>query len=122
MAALRLARAYTGRDSYVLVEGSYHGLFDAAMWMANMDDWDRSQRRPAEGPLFAGHPADPRARSSHLTPMNDEQRLEDLFKQHGDDDRRHADRADPGQLLRDLRPAEFVKLRPRALRPNTACC
>jgi len=31
MAALRLARAHTGRDSYLLIEGSYHGLFDAAM-------------------------------------------------------------------------------------------
>src|SRR3984893_10320473 len=32
MAALRLARAYTGKDDYVILEGSYHGLFDAAMW------------------------------------------------------------------------------------------
>jgi glutamate-1-semialdehyde 2,1-aminomutase len=32
MAALRLARAYTGKDSYVVVEGGYHGVFDAALW------------------------------------------------------------------------------------------
>ena len=32
MAALRLARAFTGRDSYVVVEGGYHGVFDAALW------------------------------------------------------------------------------------------
>jgi glutamate-1-semialdehyde 2,1-aminomutase len=31
MAALRLARAYTGREQYLLVEGGYHGLFDAAI-------------------------------------------------------------------------------------------
>src|SRR5215472_27803 len=29
MAALRLARGATGRDGYVILEGSYHGLFDA---------------------------------------------------------------------------------------------
>ena len=39
MAAPRLARAYTGRESYLLVEGGYHGLFDAAMWQANVEDW-----------------------------------------------------------------------------------
>ncbi len=39
MAALRLARAHTGREQYLLVEGSYHGLFDAAMWQANVEDW-----------------------------------------------------------------------------------
>ena len=31
MAALRLARGYTGKDGYVIVEGGYHGLFDAAL-------------------------------------------------------------------------------------------
>ena len=30
MAGLRLARAYTGKDDYVILEGGYHGLFDAA--------------------------------------------------------------------------------------------
>ena len=39
MAALRLARAYTGKDDYVILEGSYHGLFDAAMWYTPMDKW-----------------------------------------------------------------------------------
>jgi len=39
MAALRLARAYTRKDDYVILEGSYHGLFDAAMWFTPMDKW-----------------------------------------------------------------------------------
>jgi len=39
MAALRLARAYTGKDDYVILEGSYHGLFDAAMWYTPMEKW-----------------------------------------------------------------------------------
>src|ERR1700730_17809234 len=37
MAGLRLARAYTGKDDYVILEGGYHGLFDAAMWFTPMD-------------------------------------------------------------------------------------
>jgi glutamate-1-semialdehyde 2,1-aminomutase len=84
MAALRLARAHTGRDSYLLVEGSYHGLFDAAMWMANMDDWDpASGRDPEVAPYSAGIPA--RLRDlAHLVPMNDPERLEDAFRRHGD--------------------------------------
>ena len=39
MAGLRLARAYTGRDDYIILEGGYHGLFDAAMWFTPMDQW-----------------------------------------------------------------------------------
>ena len=41
MAGLRLARAYTGKDDYVILEGSYHGLFDAAMWFTPMDKWSQ---------------------------------------------------------------------------------
>jgi glutamate-1-semialdehyde 2,1-aminomutase len=83
MAALRLARAHTGRDGYVLVEGSYHGLFDAAMWMANMADWQPGSGDPQKVPYSQGVPRTLGA-LAHLTPMNDEQRLEDLFRRHGD--------------------------------------
>src|SRR5690349_22893454 len=41
MAALRLARAYTNKDDYIILEGSYHGLFDAAMWYTPMDKWKK---------------------------------------------------------------------------------
>lgn len=84
MAALRLARAYTGRDEYLLVEGSYHGLFDAAMWTANMDGWDRKANSDPEIVSYGrGIPGAVR-QLAHLVPMNDEQRLEDLFRRHGD--------------------------------------
>src|SRR5262245_65225491 len=43
MAALRLARAFTGKDSYVVVEGGYHGVFDAALWYTPMRSWDPSK-------------------------------------------------------------------------------
>ena len=84
MAALRLARAYTGRDSYLLVEGGYHGLFDAAMWMANVEDWDRaSGDNPALVPYGKGIPQTLR-QFAHITPMNDFQRLEEVFRRYGD--------------------------------------
>ncbi|MCB2109416.1 MAG: aspartate aminotransferase family protein [Defluviimonas sp.] len=84
MAALRLARAYTGRDSYLLVEGGYHGLFDAAMWMANVEEWDRGQGRDPEVVSYSlGIPMELRS-LAHLVPMNDPERLEDTFRRHGD--------------------------------------
>ncbi len=83
MAALRLARAHTGRDSYLLVEGGYHGLFDAAMWMSNMEEWDLgSNDDPELVPYGKGIPQTVK-QLAHITPMNDLQRLEDMFKKHG---------------------------------------
>jgi glutamate-1-semialdehyde 2,1-aminomutase len=83
MAALRLARAHTGRDSYLLVEGGYHGLFDAAMWMSNMEDWEAGSNRDPELVSYGkGIPQTLKA-LAHITPMNNFQRLEDVFKRHG---------------------------------------
>jgi glutamate-1-semialdehyde 2,1-aminomutase len=83
MAALRLARAHTGRESYLLVEGSYHGLFDAAMWMVNLEDWEPSvNAEPQVVSYSKGIPQTLRD-LAHLTPMNNLQRLEDTFKAHG---------------------------------------
>jgi glutamate-1-semialdehyde 2,1-aminomutase len=83
MAALRLARAHTGRDQYLLVEGSYHGLFDAALWMVDLDDWEPGSGDPEVVSYSRGVPADLRS-LAHLVPMNDMQRLEDTFRRHGD--------------------------------------
>jgi glutamate-1-semialdehyde 2,1-aminomutase len=85
MAALRLARAYTGKESYILIEGGYHGLFDAAMWMANMDAWDPgSGLEPVKAPYSRGIPQ--RLKDLvHLAPMNDANKLEDIFKTNGND-------------------------------------
>lgn len=84
MAALRLARAFTGRESYILIEGGYHGLFDAAMWMANMDEWDPgSGLEPSVVPYSRGVPQGIK-NLVHLTPMNNACRLEDIFRKHGD--------------------------------------
>ncbi|NUB46242.1 aminotransferase class III-fold pyridoxal phosphate-dependent enzyme [Fertoebacter nigrum] len=83
MGALRLARAHTGRESYLLIEGSYHGLFDAAMWMVNVEDWQPGGNLDPEVVSYSkGIPQDLKA-LAHLTPMNDPQKLEDVFKRHG---------------------------------------
>ena len=83
MAALRLARAHTGRDSYLLVEGGYHGLFDAAMWMANVEDWESGSNRDPEVVSYGKGIPQTLKELAHLVPMNDFQRLEDTFKRHG---------------------------------------
>ncbi len=84
MAALRLARAYSGKDSYILIEGSYHGLFDAAMWMANLADWNPdSGQEPVKAPYSCGIPQLLKD-LVYLTPMNDAERLEDIFRKHAD--------------------------------------
>jgi glutamate-1-semialdehyde 2,1-aminomutase len=84
MGALRLARAYTGREEYLLVEGGYHGLFDAAMWQADVEGWvPGSNADPEVVPYGKGIPPTVK-RLAHLVPMNDAQRLEDAFRRHGD--------------------------------------
>jgi glutamate-1-semialdehyde 2,1-aminomutase len=82
MAGLRLARAYTGRDNYIILEGSYHGLFDAAMWYTPMDHWNR-MGDPEVKPYSEGVPLSTRS-FAHFVQANDANQLEDVFKRHGD--------------------------------------
>ncbi len=78
MAGLRLARAYTQRDDYIILEGSYHGLFDAAMWYTPMEEW--SQRgEPEVRPYSEGIPLGVRG-FAHFVQANDANQLEDTFK------------------------------------------
>jgi len=84
MAALRLARAHTGKDSYVMVEGGYHGIFDAALWYTPMKSWDSSQGDPAVEPASDGVPQVLK-NLLHMVPLNDANRLEELFRAHGDE-------------------------------------
>src|SRR5690348_9845494 len=82
MAALRLARAYTGKDSYVVIEGGYHGVFDAALWYTPVEEWRPSSGEPHLVPYSAGVPGMLRA-LIHASPMNDADRLESVFKAYG---------------------------------------
>jgi len=80
MAALRLARAYTGKDDYVILEGSYHGLFDAAMWYTPMDKWSQVGD-PEVYPYSEGVPLSTR-HFAHFVQANDANQLEDVLKRH----------------------------------------
>jgi glutamate-1-semialdehyde 2,1-aminomutase len=80
MAALRLARAYTGKDNYVLLEGSYHGLFDAAMWHVPMHAWNQVGE-PEVTPYSEGIPVGSRS-LAHFVQANDANGLEDVLKKH----------------------------------------
>jgi len=80
MAALRLARAYTGKDDYVILEGSYHGLFDAAMWYTPMDKWTQVGE-PQVYPYSEGVPLATR-QFAHFVQANDADQLEDVLKRH----------------------------------------
>jgi glutamate-1-semialdehyde 2,1-aminomutase len=82
MAALRLARAYTGKDDYVLLEGGYHGLFDAAMWYTPMENWDKTGD-PEVVPFSKGIPVGTRS-YAHFVQANDANALEDVFKRRAD--------------------------------------
>src|ERR1700749_4313300 len=78
MAALRLARAYTGKDDYIILEGSYHGLFDAAMWYTPMDKWGQVGD-PEVQPYSEGVPVSSRS-FAHFVQANDANQLEDVMQ------------------------------------------
>jgi glutamate-1-semialdehyde 2,1-aminomutase len=78
MAGLRLARAYTGKDDYVILEGGYHGLFDAAMWFTPMDKWSQIGD-PEVKPYSEGIPLSSKS-FAHFVQANDANQLEDVFK------------------------------------------
>jgi len=80
MAGLRLARAYTCKDDYIILEGGYHGLFDAAMWYTPMDSWTQ-KGDPEIKPYSEGVPLSSRS-FAHFVQANDANQLEDVFKRH----------------------------------------
>jgi glutamate-1-semialdehyde 2,1-aminomutase len=81
MAALRLARAHSGKDGHIVVEGGYHGVFDGVLWYADVEQWDPAAGDP---PIVADSEGIPRMlkKLAHFTPLNDANYLEDLLKRH----------------------------------------
>ncbi len=79
MAALRLARGVTGRDGYVILEGSYHGLFDAVMWQADVEGLRDPSDEPVYLPFGKGVPGLVR-QLCFPVPYNDANRLEDVLR------------------------------------------
>ncbi|HNP62695.1 MAG TPA: aspartate aminotransferase family protein [Woeseiaceae bacterium] len=84
MAALRIARAYTGRDSHVVMEGGYHGVFSEVMWYSEVEDWEPSDGDPEVLPYGEGVPKITK-RMFYTAPMNDANALEDLFRNQRND-------------------------------------
>jgi glutamate-1-semialdehyde 2,1-aminomutase len=81
MAGLRVARAFTGKDDYVILEGGYHGLFDAAMWFTPMDKWSQIGD-PEVKPFSEGVPVSTKS-FAHFVQANDANQLEDVLKRLG---------------------------------------
>ncbi len=86
MHALRLARAYTGREKVVMFEGQYHGMHDQVMFTPMVrNDWMTSCRRsPVASPVCSGIP-----QALHellvMLPYNDPETLQRTMRQKGHD-------------------------------------
>lgn len=78
MHAIRLARGFTGRDKIVKMDGCYHGAHDSVLVAAG------SGLATFAIPGSAGVPAST-AGHTLVTPFNDLEAVEAVFKQHGDD-------------------------------------
>ncbi|NNC56370.1 MAG: aminotransferase class III-fold pyridoxal phosphate-dependent enzyme [Woeseiaceae bacterium] len=84
MAALRIARSFTGKDGHVVMEGGYHGVFSEVMWYSEVEEWQPGDGAPDVLPFGGGVPAITK-RLFHPVPLNDANALEDLMK------RKHAE-------------------------------
>lgn len=84
MAALRLAKAHTGKDSHVIVEGGYHGVSDSVLWYSDIESWDPEMGAPEVHPDSAGVPRLLK-KLCHFTPLNDANHLEDVLRKHGNE-------------------------------------
>jgi len=84
MAALRIARAFTGKDGHIVLEGGYHGIFSEVMWYSEVEEWDPSQGPPEVLPYGDGVPKVTK-RLFHAAPLNDADAIEDLLRKHHQD-------------------------------------
>ena len=83
MHALRLARAYTGREKFVMFEGQYHGLHDNVMYAANIGaggGWSSNRNSPVIYPFSSGIPKSTQELII-MQPFNDCELLERKIKQ-----------------------------------------
>ena len=80
MAALRIARAFTGKDGHIVLEGGYHGVFSEVMWYSEVEDWDPREGDPEVLPFGEGVPRVTK-RLYHTAPLNDADAIEDLLRE-----------------------------------------
>ena len=81
MHALRLARAYTRRQKFIMFEGQYHGLHDHVMFASLIGgDWDSNRYSPVVTPFSSGVP-DVLRNLVIMLPFNDLEILRDVVDQ-----------------------------------------
>jgi glutamate-1-semialdehyde 2,1-aminomutase len=83
MAAMRVARAFSGKDEHLIVEGGYHGIFNEVLWYADVKAWDPKSGDPEVLPSSEGVP-NLIKQLFHTVPLNDANVLEDVLRKHGD--------------------------------------
>ncbi len=84
MAALRIARAYSGKDGHIILEGAYHGVFNEVMWYTDVEDWVPEDGAPEVLPFGDGVPGIIKP-LFHTVPLNDANAVEDVLKKHHQD-------------------------------------
>ena len=84
MAALRIARAHTGKDGHMILEGAYHGVFNEVLWYTDVEDWVPSDGDPKVLPYGDGVPNIIKP-LFHCVPLNDANAAEDVLKKHHQD-------------------------------------
>ena len=83
MTAVRVARAATGRDDIVKIEGSYHGHYDSLMFSVVPNaDLMGGREQPASTPMSLGVPKHVQGHT-HVVPFNDLTVLERLLSERG---------------------------------------
>lgn len=84
MAALRVARAHTGKDGHIVVEGGYHGVFSEVMWYSEIEDWDPKDGDPPILPFGDGVPKITK-HLSYPVQLNDANAVEEVLRKHHND-------------------------------------
>jgi len=79
MAALRIARAYSGKDGHIILEGGYHGLFTEVLWYTEVEDWKPQDGAPEVLPYGEGVPELMKP-LFHAVPLNDANAVEEVLK------------------------------------------
>ena len=121
MAALRLARAYTGQGRLRHPRGQLPRPVRCGHVVHADGQVERRSATRRCYPYSEGVPLATR-NFAHFVQANDANQLEDVLKRHGALDRLPADRADHGQLPRHRRRAGLRARGARAVRPATAWC
>ena len=77
VSAVRLARAHTGRDTVVVMQGGYHGAQESTLVEASADPTDTHPSSPGIPESFAEHTV--------AVPFNDTEAIAEVFEERGDE-------------------------------------